>query len=347
MGHVEAQPGEETMKNISMRQLLEAGVHFGHQARFWNPKMGPYIFGLHQKIHIINLEETLPRFRDAVRYIGQIAANRGKVMFVGTKFAARDIVREEATRCGMPYVNHRWLGGMLTNYKTIRQSIKRLKELEAMLESEDALIGKTKKELLTLTREKDKLSACLEGIKNMGGLPDALFVIDVKNEKIAIQEANRLGIPVIGIVDTNSDPDNIDFMIPGNDDALRSIRFYCNMIAETVIEERGVVEVEAPKKAKTAEAPKVPVKKKVVKKQAAGEAVTETGENVDEVAVAPAKKKASAKEKAPAKKKPAVKKVAAKKKPAAKKKVAAKAEGVEAKASNIDIAAGAEKTVEE
>nr|MCH9769849.1 30S ribosomal protein S2 [Gammaproteobacteria bacterium] len=177
------------MISINMRQLLEAGVHFGHKARYWNPKMTPFIFGTRQKIHIINLEETLPRFRDALNYLGRVAANRGKVLFVGTKPAAREIIKEEAIRSGMPYVNHRWLGGMLTNYKTIRKSIKRLKELEQKLDSENALDGMTKKELLNLMREKDKLAACIDGIKNMGGLPDVLFVIDVNNEKIAIQEA--------------------------------------------------------------------------------------------------------------------------------------------------------------
>ena len=212
------------MISINMRQLLEAGVHFGHKARYWNPKMTPFIFGTRQKIHIINLEETLPRFRDALNYLGRVAANRGKVLFVGTKPAAREIIKEEAIRSGMPYVNHRWLGGMLTNYKTIRKSIKRLKELEQKLDSENALDGMTKKELLNLMREKDKLAACIDGIKNMGGLPDVLFVIDVNNEKIAIQEAKRLGIPVVGIVDSNSDPDGIDHIIPGNDDAMRAIR---------------------------------------------------------------------------------------------------------------------------
>ena len=298
--------------SISMRQMLEAGVHFGHQTRYWNPKMGPYIFGTRNKIHIINLEETLPRFREALHFIADVAARKGKVLFVGTKFAARDIVREEATRSGMPYVNYRWLGGMLTNYKTIRQSIKRLKDLESMSEAEDAFKGMTKKEVLNIMREKEKLSACLEGIKNMGGLPDVLFVIDVDNESIAIQEARRLGIPVIGVVDTNSNPDNIDYMIPGNDDALRSIRLYCKTIADTVIEARGAVDMETAKakgdgKADADEGKPV-VKKVVNKKTAAKKASTSDGE------AAPAKKKAVAKKKQPAKKAPGEKKDAPEKK---------------------------------
>lgn len=261
------------MTTVTMSQMLKAGVHFGHQTRYWNPKMAPYIFGSRHKIHIINLEKTLPMFRDALKYIGKIADNRGKVLFVGTKFAAREIVKEEATRCGMPYVNHRWLGGMLTNYKTIRQSIKRLKELEALLADQDSLSHMTKKEVLTLMREKEKLSANLEGIKNMGGLPDAIFIVDVENERIAIQEANRLKIPVIGIVDTNSSPDDIDIMIPGNDDALRSIRLYCKCIADEIIDKRGLPEViaaeEAAKQKAAEEKKKAATTKKVVTKKAA------------------------------------------------------------------------------
>ncbi len=228
------------MIEVSMRQMLEAGVHFGHKTRYWNPKMGPYIYGSRFKIHIINLEHTLPMFQETLSFIANIASRRGKVLFVGTKHAAREIIREEATRCGMPFVDYRWLGGMLTNYKTIRQSIKRLKELEALLES-NSTEHMTKKELLNLMREKDKLNACLAGIKNMGGLPDALFVIDVGLEKIAISEAQRLGIPVAGIVDTNSSPEGIDYPVPGNDDALRAIRLYCKAIADTIIEVRGEV----------------------------------------------------------------------------------------------------------
>lgn len=292
---------------VSMRQMLEAGVHFGHKTRYWNPKMAPYIFGSRYDIHIINLEETLPRFRDMLGFINQIAANRGRVLFVGTKYAARDIVREEATRCGMPYVDHRWLGGMLTNYKTIRQSVKRLKDIEVDIENEKFMSKLTKKEGLQLMREKEKLSTALEGVKNMGGLPDAIFVIDVKHEKIAIQEARRLGIPVIGIVDTNSNPEDIDYMVPGNDDALRAIRLYCKSIADVILEARKALELQAIKEQKAAPAKPAAKKaekavvKKVVKKKAADE---------QEAKAQPAKKPAAKKAAA---KKPAAKKAAAKK----------------------------------
>lgn len=223
------------MANVSMREMLEAGVHFGHQTRYWNPKMGAYIFGDRDKIHIINLEKTLPLFNDATNYAGSLAANRGTVLFVGTKRAARDIVKEEATRCGMPYVNHRWLGGMLTNYKTVRQSIKRLRDLEAMVE--DGRFERiSKKEALTLTREMEKLERSLGGIKDMPKLPDALFVVDVGYEKIAINEAVKLGIPVIAVVDTNNDPKNVDYVIPGNDDAIRAIRLYARNVADAIID---------------------------------------------------------------------------------------------------------------
>lgn len=222
---------------VTMQDMLKAGVHFGHQTRYWNPKMGNFIYGSRNKIHIIDLGKTLPLFQDALNFIGGIAARKGKILFVGTKYAAQDIVQQEAERCKMPFVNRRWLGGMLTNYKTIRQSIKRLKELEAMFES--GKFGRlTKKEILGLEREKDKLVNSLGGIKNMGGIPDALFVIDVGHEKIAVREANRLGIPVIGIVDSNNDPDGISYVIPGNDDSTRAIRFYANSVADAIIEAR-------------------------------------------------------------------------------------------------------------
>lgn len=249
---------------VTMRELLQAGVHFGHQTRFWNPQMAPYIFGVRHNIHIINLEQTVPLFNEALNFVTKLAKRRGKILFVGTKHSAREVVREEATRCGMPFVDYRWLGGMLTNYKTIRQSIKRLKEREEMLADDKKLKGMTKKEVLNLMREKDKLFASLNGIKNMGGLPDALFVIDVGHEKIAIQEAKRLGIPVIGVVDTNANPVDIDYMIPGNDDALRAIRLYCKAIADVFVEVRGAQElptVEAEVKAE-------PEKKKIVTKKA-------------------------------------------------------------------------------
>ncbi|WP_051021852.1 30S ribosomal protein S2 [Thioflavicoccus mobilis] len=225
------------MTEITMRQMLEAGVHFGHQTRYWNPKMAAFIFGQRNKIHIVNLEKTLPLYREAANYLGTLVANGGKVLFVGTKRAAREAVREEAARCGMPYVNHRWLGGMLTNFKTIRQSIKRLKDLEAMFD--DGSIERfNKKEALDLSRERDKLERSLGGIKNMDHLPDALFVIDVGHEKIAVTEANKLGIPVVGVVDTNNDPSKIDYVVPGNDDAIRAVRLYIQGIADAVLDGR-------------------------------------------------------------------------------------------------------------
>ncbi|MDH5602157.1 MAG: 30S ribosomal protein S2 [Gammaproteobacteria bacterium] len=221
------------MSEVSMRDMLEAGVHFGHQTRFWNPKMSSYIFGDRNKIHIINLEKTLPLYKDAVNFLGSLAANRGTILFVGTKRSARKVLREEAERCGMPYVNHRWLGGMLTNYKTVKQSIRRLKELEAMMEK--GIEGRNKKEILNLTRELEKLERSLGGIKDMKGVPDALFVIDVGHEDIAIKEAVKLGIPVIGVVDTNNSPANIDYIIPGNDDAIRAISLYAKGMADAII----------------------------------------------------------------------------------------------------------------
>ena len=223
---------------VSMQDMLKAGVHFGHQTRYWNPKMGQFIYGARNKIHIIDLGKTLPLFQDALNFISSTAANKGKILFVGTKYAAQDYIQQEAERCKMPYVNRRWLGGMLTNYKTIRQSIKRLKELEAMFES--GKFGRlTKKEILNLEREKAKLLSSMGGIKNMGGLPDALFVIDVGHERIAVREANRLGIPVIGIVDSNNDPDGVAYVIPGNDDSSRAIRFYTKTIADVILEARA------------------------------------------------------------------------------------------------------------
>ncbi|MEA3405201.1 MAG: 30S ribosomal protein S2 [Pseudomonadota bacterium] len=223
------------MAKVTMRQMLEAGVHFGHQTRYWNPKMGEYIFGARNKIHIVNLEKTLPMFNDALNMLGGVAANKGKVLFVGTKRAASEIVAEEAKRCGMPYVNHRWLGGMLTNFKTIKQSIKRLKELEVM-EKDGTFEKVTKKEALMMTRQKAKLELSLGGIKDMRAMPDAIFVVDTGNEGIAIQEAKNLGIPVVGVVDTNNDPRGIDYVIPGNDDAIRAIKLYLSAVSDAVIE---------------------------------------------------------------------------------------------------------------
>ncbi|WP_189519097.1 30S ribosomal protein S2 [Kushneria pakistanensis] len=218
------------MMSVNMRDLLKAGAHFGHQTRYWNPKMSKYIFGARNKIHIINLEHTLPALNEAVSVVERLSANNNKIMFVGTKRAAAKIIAEEATRVGQPFVNHRWLGGMLTNFKTIRQSIKRLRELEAM--HEDGTFEKlTKKEVLMATREQEKLERSIGGIKDMGGLPDVLFVVDVDHERIAINEANKLGIPVIGVVDSNSDPDGVDYIIPGNDDSIRAIQIYVQAIA--------------------------------------------------------------------------------------------------------------------
>jgi len=222
------------MSQVSMRDMLKAGVHFGHQTRYWNPKMARYIFGSRNKIHIINLEQTLPMFNEALRFVEKLAAGKNKILFVGTKRSASKLVAQEAQRCGMPYVDHRWLGGMLTNYKTIRASIKRLRELEA--QSQDGTFDKlTKKEALMRSRDLAKLERSLGGIKDMGGLPDALFVIDVEHERIAISEAGKLGIPVIGIVDTNSSPDGVDYIIPGNDDAIRAISLYLSASADAVL----------------------------------------------------------------------------------------------------------------
>jgi small subunit ribosomal protein S2 len=223
------------MTTVSMRQMLEAGVHFGHQTRFWNPKMASFIFGERNKIHIINLEKTQPLFVEAAGFVKNVVADGGKVLFVGTKRSAREAVQREAARAGMPYVNQRWLGGMLTNFKTIRQSIKRLHELEE-LQASGALDRRGKKEAQMLRREMDKLLKSLGGIKDMAALPDALFVIDVGHEMIAIQEARKLGIPVVAVVDTNCSPEGIDYVIPGNDDAMRAIGLYTGAIADAVLE---------------------------------------------------------------------------------------------------------------
>ena len=225
------------MSDVTMRQMLEAGVHFGHQTRYWSPKMRPFIFGERNKIHIINLEQTLPMFNDAMNYISNVVGNGGQVMMVGTKRSASKIVKDAAERAGAPYVNHRWLGGMLTNYKTVKNSIRRLKELDTqMVEGTNARLNK--KEALTLERERVKLERSLGGIKNMQGLPDALFVIDVKSEYIAVSEANKLGIPVIAVVDTNCVPDGVDYVIPGNDDAIRAIELYTETAADTILAAR-------------------------------------------------------------------------------------------------------------
>ena len=226
--------------SVTMRQMLEAGVHFGHQTRYWNPRMAPFIFGDRNKIHIINLEKTLPMYQEAVAFVRKLAANKGTILFVGTKRQAREIIREEAARCGMPYVDHRWLGGMLTNFKTVKQSIKRLKDLDAMVQ--DGTLDKLgKKEALGYRRELEKLERSLGGIKDMGSLPDAMVIVDVGYQKGTVVEANTLGIPVVGIVDTNNSPTGIDYVIPGNDDASRAIRLYVRGLADAVLEGKSQV----------------------------------------------------------------------------------------------------------
>lgn len=220
--------------SVSMREMLQAGVHFGHQTRYWNPKMKKYIFGARNKIHIINLEKTVPAFNEALEFVKAQAADGNKILFVGTKRSASKIIQEEAQRAGMPYVSHRWLGGMLTNYKTIRQSIKRLRDLEAQ-STDGTFEALTKKEALMRTRDLEKLERSIGGIKDMGGLPDAIFVVDVDHEQIAVQEANKLGIPVIGVVDTNSDPSGVDYVIPGNDDAIRAVKLYVTAVADACV----------------------------------------------------------------------------------------------------------------
>ena len=232
------------MPQVTMRQMLEAGVHFGHQTRYWNPRMAPYIFGARGKIHIINLEKTLPLFTDAMNFVSGLAQKRGSILFVGTKRSARDSLKEEAVRCGMPYVSARWLGGMLTNFRTVKASITRLKELETM--STDGSFEKlVKHEVLSLVREREKLEKSLGGIKNMNGLPDALFVIDIGHEDIAVKEAKKLGIPVVAMVDTNYDPSLVDYAIPGNDDAIRAVQLYTRAAADAVLEGKAAAPITA------------------------------------------------------------------------------------------------------
>jgi small subunit ribosomal protein S2 len=222
----------------TMRQMLEAGVHFGHQTRFWNPKMAPYIFGHRNKIHIINLEKSLPMFQDAAKFVRQLTARRGTVLMVGTKRQARETVAQEARRAGMPYVDERWLGGMLTNFKTVKTSIKRLRDMEAVM-AEGGVERMSKKEALLFNREMEKLSKAIGGIKDMNGLPDAIFVIDVGYHKIAITEAIKLGVPVVGVVDTNHSPDGIDYVIPGNDDSSKAIQLYAEGVADAILAGRA------------------------------------------------------------------------------------------------------------
>jgi small subunit ribosomal protein S2 len=333
-----------TMPNVTMRQMLEAGVHFGHQTRYWNPKMEPFIFGARGKIHIINLEESLPLLKESLDFLSRMASRRGNVMFVGTKRAASQAIAEEAARCGSPYVSHRWLGGMLTNFRTVRQSINRLKELEQM-ETDGSFAKLVKKEVLQLTRERDKLERSLGGIKNMNALPDALFVVDVGHESIAIAEARKLKIPVVAVVDTNHSPDGIDYVIPGNDDAIRAIRLYTQLAADAILEGRAsapmpsdgdadeFVELDAEgnpieaKEAAPARKPASKVTKKTAKKKVAAKAeeAEEAAAPAAEEAEAPATEEAAA----PAEAEAAPKKKASKKK-AAKKKVAAKADDADA-----------------
>ena len=223
--------------SITMREMLEAGVHFGHQTRFWNPKMAPYIFGARNKIHIVNLEQSLPMFEDAMKFVRQLAANRGTILLVGAKRAARDIIAEEAKRAGIPYVNQRWLGGMLTNFKTVKTSIKRLKDMQAQQEA--GLESMSKKEQLMFQREMEKLEKDIGGIQDMTSLPDAIVIVDVGYHKIAVSEAKKLGIPLVGVVDTNHNPDGIDYVIPGNDDSAKAVALYARGIADAVLEGRA------------------------------------------------------------------------------------------------------------
>ena len=265
------------MAAVSMRDMLEAGVHFGHQTRFWNPKMRPYIFGERNKIHIIDLEKTLPLYRDALNFLGRMAANGGTILFVGTKRAAQECIAAEAQRCGMPYVNQRWLGGMLTNHRTVRQSIKRLKDLETLIE-EGGLDRVSKKEGLSLQRELAKLERGRGGIKHMDGIPDVLLIIDVGHEKIAVSEAVKLGIPVVAVVDTNNPTDGVDYIIPGNDDAIRSIEIYVTGAADAILEGREAARLQvaaavgsnagADTAGESADAGKTAKKKRVSKKKA-------------------------------------------------------------------------------
>jgi len=281
------------MITVSMKEMLQAGVHFGHQTRYWNPKMDKFIFGSRNKIHILNLDHTVPAFNEVLKIVHKIGSNNNKVLFVGTKRAAQKAIAENAARAGMPFVSHRWLGGMLTNYKTIRASIKRFRELEE--QSKDGTFDKlTKKEALMRTRLMTKLNNSIGGIKDMGGLPDILFVVDVEYERIAIQEANKLGIPVIGIVDTNSDPDGVDYVIPGNDDATRAVNLFCTAVADAILDGKS-------------EANKVVAKDEFVEVSEKTEIKTEVKENAEVKDSAEKKKKVETKKKVEVKAKPKTK----------------------------------------
>jgi len=305
------------MAKVTMRQMLEAGVHFGHQTRYWNPKMAPYIFGDRNKIHIINLEKTLPMFNDALNFAGKLAAKGGKVLFVGTKRAAQKAVREEAQRCKMPFVDQRWLGGMLTNFKTIKQSIRRLHEIEKM-QADGTINRGGKKEALMLTRELEKLERGLGGIKDMRSLPDALFIIDVGHENIAVKEAKTLGIPVIGIVDTNNSADDIEYVIPGNDDAIRAIQLYTSAMADTINEGHLAAATNAEEMAAAAPKAKADAKPKPAAKVTKKDAPAKQAAPAPEKAETPAKKEAAdeAKKAESTKSEPAKKETAPAKKPA-------------------------------
>jgi len=331
------------MANVTVKQLLESGAHFGHKTRYWNPKMAPYIFTARNKIHIIDLRKTEELFKEALNFISKLAARRGKLLFVGTKRSASKAIKEEATRSGMPFVSHRWLGGMLTNYKTVQESINRLKDLEAM-EKDGRMERLIKKEQLKLRREKDKLEKSLGGIKNLNGHPDALFVVDTRNEAIAIKEANKLGIPVIAIVDTNNSFEGIDYVIPANDDAMKAIRLYAATVADAVLEGRASMPSTAAEIAeKTEEGEKEeaakPAKKKTAKK---------TTKKVAEKAEKPAKQEAEEKteEKAESGEDKAVEKPAEGEKKVAKKKVAKKKVAKKTAAKKEAAEETAEKTEE-
>lgn len=311
---------------VSMRELLQAGAHFGHRTRFWNPKMEQFIFGSRNKIHIINLEKTLPMLKDAENQVGRLASNNAKILFVGTKRAAQDAIREHAQRCGMPYVDHRWLGGMLTNYKTVRQSIFRLKELKKMRD-EGKFEGMIKKEALMLNRELEKLDRSLGGIEEMGGLPDALFVIDVGFESIAVEEARRLKIPVIGIVDTNNDPDGIDYVIPGNDDSMRAVDIYIRAMADAIVDAQ-----QAKATGNAEEYVEVTEEKAEPKKAAPKKAAAKSEEPKAEKAEAKAEPKKAAPKKAEAKSEEPKAEAKAAPKKAAAKTTAAKKDAGDAKA---------------
>ena len=274
------------MPQITMRQMLEAGVHFGHQTRYWNPKMAPYIFGARGKIHIINLEKTMPLFSDAMNFMSSIAQKRGIVMFVGTKRSAREAIKEEAERCGMPFMTQRWLGGTLTNFVTVKKSVARLKELEAF-ETDGTYDKLVKHEVLALRRERDKLEASMGGIQDMPRLPDALFVIDIGHESIAINEARKLGIPVIAVVDTNYDPSLVDYAIPGNDYAIRAVQLYARAAADAVLEGKAAAPSAASVREEEFSGDEAPAKKAPKKKAAAEDAAAEQPAEAEAAAEAP------------------------------------------------------------